>query len=616
MWGYYLWGGVASQQLITPSGIPPPTTATGVPAIGTATLIAPTKSRIREYPPLRLSALVQAPNGATVRWAHDSYNPVYGLSDLTFSTTMPGGFEHADMKLVRHAEYIWPDLEELANITIMSNGGTIVWEGRIETIPSASGQDLAITPSAVGWQSHLDDNNSVRELFVDIDLTRWQAASIQRKINLLNAATDIEDPSARGGPNQQPALDCEMTGPWARNHVSEGWYDANGVPIGKMWYQWTLAAQGKIGDWSIGTSGLGNWNWTAGVGADDVFGGMTQSANQAANAVTGSGWIPTSGIASGKYWGMVQLYYPAAGGGNGVNYDVYWTQLWLYGNQNLPLYTTANNTQGVRGSDVLNYTIQKYAPKLKTSRAGIPTVQPTTFVIPQLVYLNPVTTSQVIKDVTQYELQDWAVWEGQGAGNPTFYWTPRGGTSKYWRGRIGPTRLTAAGPQIDRLWNGVIVSFTDVLGVSRTVGPPGSGCNFTDASLQDPDPQNPINQLGLRRWAPLAMTATTSSYPTPKAAIQVGQIFLAEQKISNTAGSASLTGYVEDEHGITWPAWMVRAGDYISFVDANDTSYRRIVSTSYSHDDKTNSITIDTPPDTMQAILSRLQVILAPITGG
>src|SRR5581483_4492424 len=147
-----------------------------------------------------------------------------------------------------------------------------------------------------------------------------------------------------------------------------------------------------------------------------------------------------------------------------------------------------------------------------------------------------------------------------------------------WRARSGPAQLQGAGPQIGRLWNGVIVQWTDVTGVNRTVGPPGSGANYTDGGLVDTDPLNPANEAGIRKYALVTMGTSTLAGAT-----QIGRLFLQEQKLLDTSGQASHTGYVQDDKGVWWPVWMMRAGDQVSYIDAAHPSYRRIVHTAYDH---------------------------------
>jgi hypothetical protein len=229
------------------------------------------------------------------------------------------------------------------------------------------------------------------------------------------------------------------------------------------------------------------------------------------------------------------------------------------------------------------------------------------------VYLDPVASSQMINDATQYELLDWAVWEHasgiyDGSPDPTFYMNPRGERGTEWRARTGPAQLQNTGAQISNLWNGLIVQWTDVTGVNRTVGPPGSDCNWTDPSLIDLDPGNPANQAGIRRWGLLTLGTATKA-----TAVQIGQLFLQEQKQLNTAGQAALTGHVQDSHGVLWPAWKVRGGDTIRFTDSQITTPRRIVSTSYDDSTKVNTIQLDQPPDPVQALLQRMSIVLSTI---
>jgi hypothetical protein len=57
---------------------------------------------------------------------------------------------------------------------------------------------------------------------------------------------------------------------------------------------------------------------------------------------------------------------------------------------------------------------------------------------------------------------------------------------------------------------------------------------------------------------------------------------------------------------------MVRAGDYIAFVDAADHAYRKIVATNYQHDNRANEIDLDAPATGLEALLERLQAALIP----
>ena len=65
------------------------------------------------------------------------------------------------------------DLERLSTLRVIGVGGEIAGEYRLERTPSRSGDQMVISPSAVGWQAHLDDHKSVTIVFIDRELGRW-----------------------------------------------------------------------------------------------------------------------------------------------------------------------------------------------------------------------------------------------------------------------------------------------------------------------------------------------------------------------------------------------------------------------------------------------------------
>jgi hypothetical protein len=195
------------------------------------------------------------------------------------------------------------------------------------------------------------------------------------------------------------------------------------------------------------------------------------------------------------------------------------------------------------------------------------------------------------------------VWEG-----PLFWLHDRNARGNKWRARVGPTQLEETGPQVDRLWNSIIVQYQDVDGSTRTVGPTGSGADTESAYLVDDDPENPATKAGITRRDLLTMGVST-----PEGAIEVGRRFLEQSKVLDSSGRARIVGHVQDERGVWHPYSHVRAGDQISFVDASDSSYRRIVKTDKSRSDRTCSIDLDAPPEGLQSLLERLGVVLVPL---
>ena len=107
-----------------------------------------------------------------------------------------------------------------------------------------------------------------------------------------------------------------------------------------------------------------------------------------------------------------------------------------------------------------------------TDSGGNSTIEATNFIIPQLVFTDATTAAAIITQATSYGLEDWWVDEG-----PTFHLASRDNHGRDWQARVGPSGLQETGPTVDQIYNGAVVTYTDVSGIARTVGPPGSGAN-------------------------------------------------------------------------------------------------------------------------------------------
>jgi hypothetical protein len=556
---------------------------------------------VRERPPLRLSVLATAPSGRTHRWGMDSPDAEDVPQGLDFSSTIPGGFEQMTCKLARKPGTNYTDLAPLSDLRVEGAGGRCAWEGRLERTPRVSGTQLAINPAAVGWQAALEDDKTVRAIYVDVDMSRWGVASVQERVNRALAGNfAVQDaqvqPDATSG---QPSLAHEITNqPWAGpgKPLVEAWYDAGpGVNLGKLYYAWKQNGNIAPGD--------PNWVFAAALSDDDVATTFDATANLLA-AGPGSGTLDATGR---RRFANLNLYYNADNAASdGTIYGLYWTALAAYDDHGLPLRGTPDltNAPGLYASDVIPHAVARFAPLLRTTRAGQSTIEQAPFVIPHLAFVDPTTAAEIVRQANRFTLNDWAVWEDK-----TFHYHARGGgPTKRWRARVGPAALEETGPQVDRLWNSIMVQYTDVSGVTRTVGPPGSGTDTEDAALTDPDPYNPATLAGVSRRDLLAMGTAT-----PASAIEVGRRFLEQSRLLDTSGRATLVGHVEDDRGVLHPAWAPRASDYITFVDSHDPVERRIVRADYSDQTKTAAIDLDSPPEGLAALLERLSVVLIPL---
>lgn len=550
--------------------------------------------QVREVPPLRLSTLITTPSGRRYRWAGDEPRPENISSPPQFGDSMPGGFTDSTQSLPRKPGVDYSDLERLSILQHIGPGGDLAGEYRLEKAPRTSGDQMAISPSAVGHQAALEDDKSASMVYIDIDFSHWEDPSVAEKASLqathILGSMSVDADKVSGA----PSLTLTAAQPWAAGAppLVTAWYDAGAGGVGSLYYAW------KRGPTLDNTDT--NWSWKAFLSTDDL-GTSPDATAELRAAGPGTGTLSAT---AAKRFAYLQLAYAAVAVGDGPEASLFWYP-GVFGNHGLPVRGTQSATSagGLYASDVIAHAVGRWT-SLSFTEGPDGTIQPSALVLPQLEFREPTTVAEILKKANQPHLRDWAVWEG-----PTFYYHDRGARGRKWRARIGPSQLEETGSSVERLFNGAIVRFNDVDGSSKTVGPPGSGADVTDALLLDTDEQNPANQLGIRRWTMLDMGIVS----TTAVATEVGRRFLEETKQLDRSGQAQIVGYCEDNHGVKYPYWAPRSGDTIVFTDAADTSERRIVRTQKDHSTRTCSIDLDAPSEAMDALLERLGATLLPL---
>jgi hypothetical protein len=558
---------------------------------------------VRERPPTRLSALVTPPGGGpSYRWGADDPNVRNVPNSSTFATSMPGGFDGGSLALERDTSVDWADLQEFSTVTFFGLGGAqVAHQSRIEGTPSTAGSEANFAPTLGGWQNHLQDTTDAAMIYLDGGLPAWGAGTPARQYattvgNFQNGDSSVGTDLNNGA----PALILEIDGSWVSpfEPYAEAWYTAAaGCLIAKIFYTVSFGSAINTAD--------AHWIERVFLAPNDVLDtGYLASAN-----LLGPGSV--SGLfdpGTAMPYALVQsVYTNTPAGTDNQTYQTFFDALQVIGNHGLPLGGSGPYT--ILASDVIAHAVTNWAPKLAFTTGPTGTIQPSSYGIPQLTF-SATTPLAIIQQASEYEILDYAVWEQTlGTTGPTLYVNARGARGRRWVSRIGDAQLQNTGPQVSRIYNGVIVTFTAPDGTAQTVGPPGSNTTFQDSALVDADPTNPANLAGINRWYPLQMGSSV-----PAAAIDAGAFFLQAQAAANTAGQAILVGHVRDlPTGSWWPAWMVRAGDTIVFSDAADTSPRRIVSTSYDASSITNTVQLDSPADSTTALLDRLSAVLAPL---
>ena len=549
---------------------------------------------VRESPPLWLAHEIATPSGRRQRWGEDEADPANVPSGVGFGSTMPGGHDTAQAVLPRKPGIDYGDQTGFGTWRIYGAGGEVLWEGRLERSPRASGEQVSISPEAVGWHAHLEDNKTAQFIGIDRDLGRWQGMSATRRLQLGNANFYSPTNDAQATPNRMglPVLRYEVSGhiPGTAGGLADGWYDAGPGNL--------IAGLIHGSD-----SGL---NHTSPAWTTNAFGADTDTATgltAAVGVVTGATPLATAYRAfdAAKRWALLQWVY--TGGTFVADENERWRdmkEIAAIGDHGLPLYGLAGE-EGLLASDIVAYALARWAPLLNFTTGANGTISPSSFVIPHIAFPEPTTVKEIVTQSIRFGLPDWAVWDDR-----KFYLHPRGARGRKWRLRVGPAQLQETGQAMDRVWNGVVVRYQDVDGTTRTVGPPGSGADVEDSVLLVTDPLNPANLAGIRRWELLDMGKVSR----PLAAIEIGRVFLEQANLLDRSGQAIAVGYAMDDRGIVRPASQIKAGDSAVFVDAADTSERRIVRVAYDHSTRTATLDLDAPPEAMDALLERLAVEL------
>jgi hypothetical protein len=442
--------------------------------------------RVREKPSLNQSVMVTTPNGNVYRWGEDETDPEKSFRDLSYGDGVPGGFDEAGCVLPRKTNIDYPDLGRLSTVQVLGAGGDVAGEYRLERAPVASGNEFSISPSARGWQAHLEDAPAA-QIFVDIDLSHWGpvSASYHRTVGGVWTFRDGQVRADSIGPAVFTGTDGE--GDSLVRLLSSASYDAGQARIGDIHYGWSRTAGLDETDT--------DYEWYVGAAEDDDFGtGFEGTANLRA-AGPGDGTFNPAG--TDLRYGLLEFFHDLASSGWTIPYGIYWSALAVYGTaltkRGSESFTT---TKGLYASDCIQYIVENYAPKLT-----IGTIDATTFVIPHLEFRSSTLPSEMIKQANRFHLHDWGVWE-----NKTFDYRARG-SGRNWLTRTGECRLEQTGPQTDRLFNGVIMLYQDVDGTAKTVGPTGSGTDTETADLLDTDTELPMNQFSpvINRWALMDM---------------------------------------------------------------------------------------------------------------
>lgn len=540
-------------------------------------------------PPLALSVNLTDASGAVTRLGSEDTNPEDVPTNISFRTARDG-FADASMTLNRRIDRDYIDVNLLDEIELVGADGTTAYEGRIGAAPRSFDGQHSVSLQFAGWIAHARDRQ-FSEIYVDRDMSQWREPGRGRIVNIV--ASNFEQPGAPtllfDATSSLQAIVVRHEDVWTAPYLplAETWYDAGtNNRIGRVYYDIV----------NVGAASTANVNWDLIVrtSSDDIFSAIPVSSGDIwASVPLASSISDTTGLSR---YAVISFFYNATpGGGAGNVLSVHVRNLSVYGNHGLTLRGT--EPAGVYASDVIANVAQRFCPKLNTGG-----VQATTFPIPHLVFRELTHPYDAFLEVNKYHLWDFGVWE-----NKTLFYKPIDLTDYDWEIRLDdhdyPANVSLQGDSTQDLANGVTVQYTDVLTGQQNVLLPTS---FTD--LTDPDVENPFTKHGYQGWKNYQVSVPT----TQEAALQLGRAALAEFNQPMAPGSITIGPHIRDRAGHPQQAWKVRAGDRVAITSSTSLSDRpRMISeTSYDHDAKRVTMSLEGGVKRLDAVVDRLTVAL------
>jgi hypothetical protein len=546
----------------------------------------PSEAEWPDVPPLTVT-IVNATDSATQILTENAADPADVPMHIEWSTQNPGGFGDASFTLARPLQPWATDTGVYSDVTITAEtyvGSETKWMGRIKGISQVDTEEIRV--ECEGESAKLDDDESFRFLGVHSDLSAWQGTPRTRQQALLfTGVYPANDIAVEMDTTGLDVLAVRLTAPWASAMRSEAWLWVDGIPIGEMRVYWRNSI-------FVDDADDANWETEVGLTNDDV---TIEHVSSELTNVDGN----TTLAATGDQYAVLMFAHNSTKlVDEGKPYEIFFVPQ-VFGTHGLtpilmneppkPEDLTALQ-YGLLGSQILEYAVPQAVPGISASQ-----VADSDYVIPHLVH-GPAPVRELIEAVTAYgdtngDFPDWGIYEGG------FFWTSPGSIGETWTVRKDEVaRPLDEGPSAEEICYGVVVRYQDPGGRAHTVGPPGADVETEDATLADATTTAPTNRI---KYRDVGLT-------TQAGAILIGRALLAEQNAKTRKGSVTITGYAETPSGAIKPAMDVRACDTVEVEDQDADEHIPVVTTSYSHDELTCTVSLGSAPHRIDILLARL----------
>lgn len=506
------------------------------------------------------------------------------LRDLTFRSSIPGGYASATFSLSRPIDVRQDDLQPFTKAVVYDGvTGEVVWEGRLEDPGRGAGSSGQVwSLSAIGPSGHAKDRR-VPLVYVDRSWAAWVRQTAPT--NVASGTFDVTDDNAD---NAQARLQMPPN-----VTIPTGGYVNIKYPA--------IVECGQ-------TTAVFGYAWDGGTSADlRVRGivGATTIRDQLLSSA-GAGYAQatsTTSFPAGSQTPQLRLVRTAANVNFGDN-DLLWVDLKEMGvtatryDSAGVLQTSGYTRVSVLASEVVEDQIGRLLPLYDPQD-----VRTTSFLIDQLTYLDGITPAEVFDDMMMLEPSFyWAAWERLSAsGKYRFEWRP-------WPTSVGLEAsvvdgFDAPGSAAD-LYNKVVVRWVDSRGRKRV----------TERTQSVPL----LDEQGITRQAEIDLG---SELGFPTSAIRAGDGFLADHRFASNGGNLTVARPIMDlAKGRMVQPWEIRPGvlvrvrgvestpDALNASDRDGLTVFRVVETDYSSADNTCRLSLDAPARSgrwSQALMSR-----------
>ncbi len=518
------------------------------------------------------------------------------VSDLTFGTVSPGGYDTATITLHRPLAFTPAEVAQFGRLYIYDGRtGSTVWEGRLQDPGrTAGGEGEVYQLQAVGGQAHLQDDT--RPLYlIDTEHERWDQIDKVTPGSLVEKIADLNDTGVPVILLRIPMGTAVNPTDPSRCVIAHRGFATAGQKIARVSYNYDCGLTSASLTHSLYAA-------TQGVGAADIAASTTFSTTSSAFArVLGTNWTV------GRNLPIIRFHYTGAAAPSGPSADTWWLQVsgivaraTMYdksgGEITNPVFYAGDT---MLASDVVADTLGRFLTST-IDTAGA-TIYTTSYAIDQIAYPDGANPLKILGDMLAVEqAYTWHVW----ASNPdngkfSFEWVPWPTTVRYEADVADGFQASASG---NTIYNQARVRWHNrgTIHVSlRTL----ANTMLTSAGFDR------------SHYIDLGDEASTQAN-----AHRVGDQFLTEHQVPTNAGRLTVARPILDiAAGRMIQPWEIRAGQLIrvkgaeSYPDALNNNGRdgltvfKVAATSYSTADGTATLDLDTFAPTVARALAAVK---------